>query len=466
MIRKERELNVSYGDLPTPKYLNSGFSGTLDCATKFEAWCYLNAGATWVHPLTRERGICPPDPILPYYMAGRASAATLSSAPYDAGYEKFFSSSRPAPLFNTCEHEIVQGFNYPYLSSVISKGTCSNFRYRRYSVPTAYRYLNSCPVNTTVPWSAFESAQRRAWWSMQPRFETDVQLLNFIYELKDFRMLAKTLLNFRVSEIGAKLHQLKRNLTSLRRSEFNPVKLGYETLADITKVSAEARLVNEFAIKPMISDLTSMFTLLASTIDLAQSTFADRGKLSQLSHYTEEGNSFSNGSYGTGYYTPYYFGTHGKTIFTATMQYKYKYKMRTGWEKWKAGMGLEPTPEVIWNMIPFSFLVDYIYQIGNALRNMRLDPNVSMRLLQYCESILQYTSAGAHINTTAPALRVFFSPSNPMMGRGLVPISGYSRSLYRRRIGTPNKGAALPRMKTPSEGQLYNLAALIRCFFD
>jgi hypothetical protein len=413
----------------------------------------------WTHPITGMiNGPCPP--VRHWYTVGRDSATTLAIPPTSLGYEKIESTTRAKPYFNAVRHERIQGFSYPFLSSVLYGQSTSNFAYRRIACPSTTT-LSNLGVLEVVPWGAYEDVRRRAWWSMQPRFETEVQLLNFIFELKDFRSLAKHLMNFKISEVGVKMRSLRRRL---QKGAVKSGTLG-GTLADITRVAAEARLVNEFAIKPTLSDLANIFHLLAETITMAQSEFAARGALHQLSHYSEPEAPVTSGSYGTRYYTPRFLGVVAESQFTATMQYSYKYELRKGWDLLKVGLGLQFTAEAIWNMIPFSFLVDYVYKVGQAFRDMRVDPNVQMRLLQYCESIKQSRSIGYHYDTSNSNLLAFYCPTNKF-GISHIPVTGYGWSLYRRRLVAPNKGAALPRYKTASNRQLLNLAALVRCFFN
>jgi hypothetical protein len=135
--------------------------------------------------------------------------------------------------------------------------------------------------------------------------------------------------------------------------------------------------------------------------------------------------------------------------------------MRARVDALKRYYGLNVNAEVIWNMLPFSFVCDYFLKVANALRNMRTDPNVAMRTLQYAESLLQRSSSGYHYNGDS-RVRDFFAPDiMDAYGQNNL-LSGYESTHFLRRVTHPNKGVALPRVSMPSKRQRQNLIALAR----
>lgn len=137
--------------------------------------------------------------------------------------------------------------------------------------------------------------------------------------------------------------------------------------------------------------------------------------------------------------------------------------MREGWGLFKHAWGLEVNAEVLWNALPFTFLVDYFYKVGQAIHDMRTDPNVFLKLNQYCESILVSSVSGVSVKDTA--LAYFYCPCSSKSTGGHTGVSGMEGTLYRRRVRAPNKGMATPRATGATNGQLWNLAALARCLF-
>jgi hypothetical protein len=450
-MQKSRELEFDPGDRSDCKYYNSTSLGRSD----------TGAVKSFVEQ--------PDETLKSWYADGYTKAATVSSISTLKGAERIQSTTRPKPLFNSCDHTQGRAHNFAY-AAVIWKANYVN--------PTRFgawytRYMRKAGTFSSVllpmpqdTWDAYDDARRRAWWEMQPRFETEIQLLNFIYELKDFKHLCKALWNIRVAEIGGRLRAFWKQLQKSRISDNSPpLQKGIQTLSDLTQVAATERLVEQFAIRPLISDLTAIFTTLAVTIERAQANFANRGNLSQLSHYSENGQTTQTGSYGTLASAPFFDGMYTASTFTATMQYRYKYDLRRGWDLLSHGLGLDFNAEVLWNMIPFSFLVDYIYKVGHALHAVRLDPNTDVQMLQYSESILNSTSSGIMADLSVDALLGLHCPCSRTIGV-MVPLTGYTATHYVRRLVNPHKAMYTPCTKPASKGQLWNLAALIRCFFD
>jgi len=398
-----------------------------------------------------------------YFQWKRPLAATHAGFPDNgSGIETFESTTRPSPEFNECKHLKKFGYNYPYLW-IIEGSTSSYFYNGWYWRKQMAGSRNTAANFSPLPWYTCDGAQRRAWWEMQPRYESEIQFLNFLYELKDFKRMAKSLMSFEFSKIGSKMRDLRRRLVKLSNETKLLVQAG-GTLRDITKTAAEAQLVNSFAIKPLISDVAAILHTLALTVETAQSQFAARGAINQMSHYTETINESKTGSYGTANSAMYFTGTRDVTTFTACMQYRYKYKMRHGWELIKRGMGLEFNAEVLWNAIPWSFLVDYFYKVGHAIHTMSTDPNVTLSMSQYSESMLTRRDSGIMWDKTVPKGLYIYAPYSNGVG-GMVPLAGYAGSHYERRVTMPNKGVALPKFAHLSTGQKWNMAALIRAFF-
>lgn len=457
---KSRTLPVDLGDRTDGKYHNFGESGAL--TNTYNVYCVGALGGTFYHTTQHYEKPCFNE-LSSLYNKSRNLAASNSWIPTSLGQEYLQSTTRPKPHFNECTHSTVQGFNYPFLHcGMNTNGSFSLQPYMKWA-PPGQSIANIGDLSPS-DWSAWSDVQRRAWWSMQPRFETEIALLNFIYEMKDFKRMARYLLKFKFTEIGQKLRGLRNRLRQLDGG-IKSTSRGGKTLAQITRTAAEARLVSEFAIKPLISDLTTIFKTVANVIELTQQQFADRGNLHQISHYSEDGPTIMTGSYSSANLRSRFLGNVQQSRFTATLQYSYRYDMRKGWDLLSRSMGLEFNAETFWNMIPFSFLADYVYKVGTALHTMRTDPNVNMRLLQYCESILQTRSTGYHVDKSSPYLRAFYCPCSNQGELGLVSVAGYRKTLYRRRLAHPNKGAAMPKFASPTQGQLYNLAALVRCFF-
>jgi hypothetical protein len=296
----------------------------------------------------------------------------------------------------------------------------------------------------------YSEAQRTAWHTMQEEFAGNVSLINFIYELKDFREIAKFMSKMPIKKIG---NTIRRTLNRMRR---DPVVKSYWNL---TKPVAELHLTEEFAIKPLIKDLLAIGETLEKTVRDAQDKFELKGLDDNSRHYTE---LMSQTGTIAGIYSKYYqYGSLSETTFNATLKYTYQYTKRSTIDALRHYWGMNLTGEALWNMIPFSFLVDYVLGVGQAISLMEHDENVHTNITQYAESFLTTKSYGYHLNTAlspSPVLIDF----NFATGKRL--ISGTESTLYTRRVTVPNQGAVLPRIRKPSFKQATNATALLRCF--
>jgi hypothetical protein len=297
--------------------------------------------------------------------------------------------------------------------------------------------------HTPYNWS---NAQRTAWAVMQPRFEGDISMFNFLLELKDVRELLHLL--------KAKPLRKLRNFFRRKRKLFDP-----------TKPIAQAHLTNEFALKPLLSDIYTIVCQINQNVLDAQSDFADAGLGRNARHYSETAVIDDTGFTANTYR---YYNQGSGVIewqrFTATMEYSYQYSARSSIDAFMRYWGLTPSWEAIWNAIPFSFVVDYFIKVGNSIAAMEKDPNVELELHQYCESILSKRQTGSFFIKERALRGTIISDGRSVQDEYFLH-SGRETSLYTRRVAAPNKGAVLPRISMLSSKQGANLAALLRCFF-
>lgn len=358
------------------------------------------------------------------------------------GLGRFWSTTRKKPHFNNCDNKRVYGLNHPY-------GGVFRTLNKTYMCNAPYFYRNT-PQNPGVesvekhPLIDFSAAQRTAWHTMQEEFAGNISLINFIYELKDF----KDILKFAAKSPLKKIRNYSRRFwTKLK---------GDRGLFDPTLPLAKTHLANEFAIKPLISDLVNIHKQMYDVVMDAQSEFALKGMAGNTRHYSED---FVLDQALTKSSKWWKDGMHYQTRFTATLDYTFTYECRSFFEAFTRYWGLEFTAEALWNMIPFSFLLDYVLKVGNAVAIMEHDPRVKTFVSQYCESLCTERTYGAHIDCDYHASPVIV---NNKFAYGMNLVSGSKASLYTRRVTAPNKGAVLPRLAAPSLKQGVNTAALLR----
>jgi hypothetical protein len=389
------------------------------------------------------------------------------------GSQTFESTTHARPRFNACDNYRQQIITVPF-----------SILYERYNYPAQalFRWLyiiNPWPTIRTgtkipylklgdVSWAACDDTQRRAWWSMQPRYESEISALNFLWELKDFASIARKFrkINFRnlSRDLGKIRTRLRRELKKLRGKY--PLTTLKDTLNSITRLIAELHLTKEMAIDPLVADTIIILEEARTIIDQVQEQFQVRGKSAQRSYYSEELEQLDNLVYknDNDYWRPS--GNFSDVHFNATLEYSYSYKMRNEHDAIRRHYGLDVTGNSIWNAIPFSFLVDYFFNVDAAIRNMAKDPNVDLNVIQYCESLDNVTQEGYFVVNDA-RMHDFYCPdynikSVSTIGSRPLVLSGCKVSHYRRRVTLPNKGTALPRLTLPSKGQVRNILALTR----
>lgn len=289
-------------------------------------------------------------------------------------------------------------------------------------------------------------------------------MLNFLYELKDFKDISKLL------SLNTKKNPLIR-LLSTDITKALPNKLDPSLLSTPTKRLAEGHLINAFAIQPLISDLSAIFQQVHQMVDEAQAKFKESGAgtTRRWSKQLDPVANLTQLSPQNGYRESV--GSRRTSTFTAVAKMKYKYTPRSKFNAFCTYWGLVPTAEAVWNALPFSFLVDYFLSIGKSLNRMRTDPNLSdYAINEYSESLLTSYTSGRYISTAEVTEtgnvnmgiivedKYFLKPHAPVL------IDGWEVSHYTRWLNAkPYYGPALPKLLAPKRSQWINMAALARC---
>lgn len=144
-------------------------------------------------------------------------------------------------------------------------------------------------------------------------------------------------------------------------------------------------------------------------------------------------------------------------VYTATVDFVYN--MPPELDTWlgQSGafldtIGFQLDPSIIWNAIPYSFVIDWFFNVGEWLHGLRLE-NVPIpaTVTDFCHAV-KYAYRG----------RITFVPTtefDPSSGSILVADQSYSR--YERRRDIPSTGLFDSTVKTPNWKQLSLGAALI-----
>lgn len=402
---------------------------------------------------------------LPIYEAARVARNVSVYCPNYLGGEYLFSNRRGKGHYNNCLHRKSRLVNLPYLS-LHSKYNYYNTGYLETYFRSPSPNVTAYDVNTLGHLGSADSTVRgRAWWNMQPRFQSGVSMQNFLYELKDFRDIGASLRN-----MGKLASLIGDAMTSARRSAAKGHTRNLVTLT--TGSAAEAQLLFSFAIRPLIKDAMEIALASIRLADNAQQQFFESGLIPQKSHYSENLEYIDESVIGL--YNAKWLknGLVKRSDFTATLRYKYAYTMRNSREAFMKYWGFSSSLEAVWNSLPFSFLADYVFTVAKSIRAMEHDSNVDIHTLEYCESIKTVYKYGVltsgdpihHVLVLDGKFLSAYDDSCKLTKDIL--LAGVEGSIYERTVREPYKGPALPRLKLPSKGQMLNVAALSRCFLD
>lgn len=328
--------------------------------------------------------------------------------------------------------------------------------------------------------------RNEAWANMSPRFQSDANLMLTLCELKDFKDIAdalfkgggRSLFNTMDANVDLIKKSMNRIITFIDR-DFRKkhatglLKDGEVNMLDVisaidpSKAVAGAWLTYQLAIRPTMMDFTNIMDALKTTVLEAQAKFKTAGEDEQTSHYSVVLDSIDERTVCTPTNADWAScGTIAKCKWTATLKYKYDYRLRDATAGLAKYWGLYMTPETAWNVIPFSFIADYVLTIGRSLRAMERDPNVDILAMDYGESKKTSYSHGYSVSETFRNLcmvideQYYIDPKKVKNQH----ISGVEGTIYEREKREPGKGVVLPRTKLPNTRQTLNLLALARCF--
>lgn len=285
---------------------------------------------------------------------------------------------------------------------------------------------------------------------MIPRIKAELSLINSIIELKDFRSLPGTLNRARHFMFGS-LSTINRRI-AMRQFVQNA------TLRTIARSASGNYLGLRFNYLSLISDIQNFYKALKQT-EKRINAFITRAGRVRISHYirnlTEstdpEPTTIQRGGfhcYENG--SEYHLGSVLKTVrnvytapsvFHAQLQYNYNY---TAYQREHARMlslldsvGVNLNPAIIWNAIPWTFVVDWLIGVSRWLSEQRtgwMDPQINM--LQYLWSIKRQRQI---ILTTTCSSDIYYSGSGM---QGTYPSSIVrpivQETSYRRSVGLPD----------------------------
>jgi len=205
-----------------------------------------------------------------------------------------------------------------------------------------------------------------------PGIRPATSLLNSIYELKDVKTIPHTLAN--IQKLLTALENLVKGDIKYILNDRN--RRGLKTLKTLLNAGADSYLQGNFNIAPLLQDITNVVF----------SVRAVESKLKQLAAHAKQPQRAHWGANLTGFNPKdETINTHGRPAFEdsvvsfrrivtctarfqATVEYSYEIPAGSYKESLVNGVydynGLVISPQVIWNGIPWTFVIDWLVSIG------------------------------------------------------------------------------------------------------
>jgi hypothetical protein len=286
--------------------------------------------------------------------------------------------------------------------------------------------------------------------AMLPVIKAELSLPNFLIELKDFkRPLLKSAEYFRS---GVFINAIRK--LGLRSNE---------TFQQLIRRAAGSYLNLSFNLLPFISDVGKI-RLAMSRTERRLNDFITRSGSPQNRHYVRYLHEFpdrddsevSGGSATSNSFWDDCFSsssrkvTYEESTFHCQIQYNYNY---TGYQLEHARMlaqldslGLNLNPAIIWNAIPWSFVVDWVAGIGpflDSLKTENMKPMINIR--RYLWSISRKRRI-----TVTKSVRLY--RTGTLIASGQMPV--VVQTAYRRSVGIPTSSSIALSGLNPKEFSL------------
>lgn len=374
-------------------------------------------------------------------------SGTQSSIQYQTGNDGAF---RP------CTHD-----TYRYLAMPVSTNVCvwddsawvsSDSRYPGVSLSGLQSYFHqlhygnlssalasaSLPVDS-VNWS---NLAQTALDSMMPSFKARNSLVNFILELKDFKRLALSLTRNFISKSDVIRAALGFNHWDKPMAKLSRTYLSYQfgwrpLFSDIASMVSTLSAFNErmsLLKKLADTDLQAHFSTTIAGTQTNESTFFDSGIQSA------PGNTGSTGFCGR---TQVLLSPNPGIKYKATLRYRYPMPPELLTVSGEARafldtLGVQFNPAILWNAIPFSFLVDWVVNVSSWLGKLRTD-NVRFKteIRDFCHS-----ASGSREVTSRQQVSAYGHSSSSNVKTfnwsGWQTTDSWSLKKYRRKKGIPN----------------------------
>jgi len=211
-----------------------------------------------------------------------------------------------------------------------------------------------------------------------PGVKSELSLINSIYELKDFKSLGRTFNN-----LSSLIDSASRTVSSLTGLKFQKY-ASNKTIRELVRKKSDIYLQYKFNISPLVSDiqgvLKSLRTFQSSAKRLVSKSARRQRRHARVSIPSDVPSEWESDSAKAFNFvntpcgvtaTPNRLVILDPAEFHVEIEYSFHY---TQWQKQHAALltfldklGVNFDPAIIWNAIPYSFLVDWVVRIGPYL---------------------------------------------------------------------------------------------------
>lgn len=273
---------------------------------------------------------------------------------------------------------------------------------------------NSIRGVISIPDEQVDELKAMSYRHLLPLIKSQLSLINTIIELKDFVTLKHT-----IRRLGTLVKPLLRKNASF-------------SLSQLAGLVSDVYLQYKFNIATLISDIQGLHRAMSKTLGRIRNHLSYEGR-PQISHYaryldelpekviTEWPWELVNNGATFGLFpnnaTKVYTRRevlNKPTFFHAQMQYNANY---TAFQREHArglalldAFGVNFNPAIVWNAVPWTFIVDWVFRVGDFLDNLKvgnMDPQIN--IMQYLWSVKRERQITVTVQTAVPTL---FASSN------------------------------------------------------
>lgn len=306
-------------------------------------------------------------------------------------------------------------------------------------------YNDENATSFVSPPDDLDELMERSLKSLLPLIRSELSILNSVYELKDFKTLPRTIRNIE--------RATRRNL-AVHGQRFRLAFRGTrKSLRRLLHATADGYLQSQFNLLPLLSDITGIYRALRRT-ERRLNDFISRSGKPQHRHFRADLVSKSESALDQNSVAPSYAFLSGKptaamlyqrfvntdaSVFHAEIEYNYNYT-RYQLEHARVlalldAVGINFNPVIIWNAIPWSFVVDWVLGVNTWLSQQRIgnmDPKIN--ILRYLWSVTRHRRI--LVQRQASVAGDFFGNTRKEVS-GFVPLPVVHQSAYRRQVGLP-----------------------------